>query len=134
MKEEEFNGLIYPKIYVENFDMKWLPSVDSMHIRNNDSHIKLYDGLASLDGLTTLTHKGVFGKGKLISLGSETVSKAYNFQYDRIRARHADFEIKSSDPEKPALAGNDIRLNFDLLRNTVTISTEIEGEAALEYP
>ena len=134
MKEEEFNGLIYPKIYVENFDMKWLPSVDSMHIRNNDSHIKLYDGLASLDGLVSLTHKGVFGKGKLISTGSETVSRAYNFQNDQIRARHADFVIKSSDPEKPALAGNDIRLNFDLLKNTATINPEIEGEAALEFP
>jgi len=134
MKEDEFKGLIYPKIYVENFDMKLLPAVDSMHIRNKESLISLYDGLASLDGLATLTHKGLFGEGKLISLGSETVSKAYNFQYDRIRARHADFEIKSSDPEKPALAGNDIRLNFDLLRNTATISPEIEGEAALEFP
>jgi hypothetical protein len=134
MKEEEFNDITYPEFDVDDFNLKWLPAKDSMYISNNSDPINLYQGIASLDGTATITHGGVYGKGRLLSLGTETVSDEFNFQYDRIRARHADFTVASSDPLKPALLGNDIRLNFDLLENAAEINPEVEGSAALEFP
>ena len=49
-------------------------------------------------------------------------------------ARHAQFQVKTTNPDKPALAGKDVRLKFDLEQNFADISPEIEGEAAFEFP
>ncbi len=134
MKHEEFNGVIFPDITAEQFKMKWLTTVDSMHLDNINNPFSLYNGIAELDGRTTLTHKGVFGSGNLISLGSETYSKEYEFKSDRFLADHAHFQVNSNDPEKPALSGADVRIDFDLITKKAKISPEIEGEAALEFP
>ena len=42
--------------------------------------------------------------------------------------------MKTTNPDKPALAGNDVRLKFNLEQNYADISPETAGEAALEFP
>lgn len=49
-------------------------------------------------------------------------------------ARHARFKVKSDDPNKNLLAGDDIRLKFDLDENYADISPEMEGTAAIDFP
>ena len=134
MKPEEFNGIYFPDIKADVYKMKWLTTVDSMHLDNVNTPFSLYEGIAMLDGRTTITHNGVFGRGKLISLGSESISREFEFKSNRFLAKHSDFKINSVNPEKPALAGSDVRLDFNLETKKAEIKPEIEGEAALEFP
>jgi hypothetical protein len=134
IREEEHNGVIFPQMTLTNFDMHWLPKKDSMYIYSTDEPFQIYDQSATLDGMTTMTSTGVFGKGSLITRGSEMTSEDYSFEHNQFSARHAEFEIKSSDPEKPALNGEDVRLKFNLEESYADISPENEGEAALSFP
>ena len=44
------------------------------------------------------------------------------------------FKVKTDDPEKPLLQGNDVRLTFNLEQNYADISPEVEGVAAIAFP
>ncbi|MEO1050884.1 MAG: hypothetical protein AAFX87_09660 [Bacteroidota bacterium] len=134
IRQEEFNGIIFPQATLVNFSMKWLPKQDSMYITNTGDPFRFYNNTATLDGSAIVSNNGVYGKGVLETRGSEAVSDELNFEHDRYSARHAKFEVKTDDPEKPALAGDDVRLNFNLTENYADISPEIEGEAAVAFP
>ena len=134
IKEEEYGGLIFPRVHVENYRMKWLPRKDSMYIYNLGNPIEFYDNTASLDGATIVSRTGISGTGTLLTRGSESISKQFSFDHDGFSARRAKFEIKTSVPDKPALAANDVKINFDLKANKAEISPEIAGVAAFEFP
>ena len=134
MKKEEFGGVYYPQVAADNFHMRWLPMKDSMYISNIGSTFNMYEGEASLDGSVIVTNKGVNGLGSLQTYNSTTTSLDYTFNVDDYNARHAQFKIKSDIPEKPALSGDDVRINFNLLTKQAEISPEIEGVAAISFP
>ena len=134
VREEEHNGIIFPQMTLTNFDLHWRSKKDSMHIYNVDEPFQLYDQSASLDGLATVTSKGVYGKGSFITRGSEMTSDDYAFEHNQFSAQHAQFKIKSNNPEKPVLNGDDVRIKFSLDENYANISPEVEGEAALSFP
>ncbi len=134
MREAEYNGVIFPQANLSNYEMKWLPKKDSMYIKNVEDPIQFYNQSASLDGTAIVTNNGVFGSGVLATRGSESKSKNITLEHDQFSARHAQFELQSSNPDKPALYGDDVRLKFDLDENYAVISPEIEGEAAIEFP
>ncbi|MFP4094835.1 MAG: hypothetical protein ACLFUB_10130 [Cyclobacteriaceae bacterium] len=124
----------FPQAYVEDFTMLWLPHKDSMAISNNDKPFEFYDQTASLDGMAVITEKGLRGNGTLFTRGSEATSEDMEFMQSRFSARNAQFEIKSDNPQKPALAGDDVFLDFNLDENMANISPEVEGVAAIDFP
>nr|WKN39093.1 hypothetical protein K4G66_10325 [Tunicatimonas sp. TK19036] len=124
----------FPQAYVEDFSMRWLPYKDSMYIANNAEPFELYNQTASLDGSVIITKAGLLGGGTLFTRGSEAISQEIAFQQNEFSAHHADFEVKSDNPKKPALAGEDVYLDFSLDKNIADISPEEEGVAALEFP
>lgn len=134
IREEEHNGVIFPRMTLSNYDLHWLPKKDSMYIYNTDEPFQFYDQSASLDGMTTIVSNGVYGKGSMITRGSEINSEDYHFEHTQFFARHAQFEIKSDDPEKPVLNGDDVQLKFNLDESYADISPEIEGMAAMSFP
>ncbi|MEL6536342.1 MAG: hypothetical protein AAFQ98_13080, partial [Bacteroidota bacterium] len=77
---------------------------------------------------------GAFGNGVLLTRGSETQSEAYTFTEQAFVGRNADFEVKSDNPRKPAVLGQDVRLDFQLDQNYAEISPEQEGVAAIGFP
>src|SRR5690606_12219246 len=85
-------------------------------------------------GAAILTRNGLLGSGTLFTRGSESKSEEMAFEQSKFYARHAEFEIKSNDPKKPALAGKDVRLDFDLNEEKALISPEVEGVAAIDFP
>lgn len=134
MKKETFGAVLYPQVSAETFHMKWLPQKDSMYISNIGPLFAMYDGLADLDGSVIVTNKGVKGLGNLNTYNSTTNSKDFTFNADNYGARHARFRIHSDNPEKPALAGDDVRLSFDLETKQAEMSPEVEGVAAISFP
>lgn len=127
-------GASYPQAELSAYRMKWLPRKDSMYLRSVGDPFQFYNGTATLEGEANVTKKGVFGSGLLLTRGSKSESENLNFKQFSYSARNADFEVLSDNPSKPAMKGEDISLEFDLLSNTADISPERAGVASLSFP
>ncbi len=128
------NGSSYPEAVLGPYRMHWEPRIDSMNLKNIRSPFKFYNATAELDGGVNITSRGVYGNGIMFTRGSKAVSKQMEFKELSYGARHAEFEILTDNPDKPAMAGDDIRLNFDLVNGTAVIHPEVEGVASLVFP
>ncbi len=129
-----YQGASFPQAKLGQFSMKWLPRKDSMYLANIGEPFRFYDGTATLNGEANVTKHGVFGSGTMLTRGSKSYSKELTFKEFEYSARHANFEILTDNPEKPAMAGDDISLRFDLIRNFADISPEKSGVAAISFP
>lgn len=134
LKEKQFGSAWYPQITLPEFKLKWLPKQDRFGLKNLRDPFSLYSATAQLDGELIVSKAGTLGSGKLITRGSELRSTQMSFSSKDFGARHAQFQVKTTNPDKPALAGKDVRLKFNLEQNFADISPEIEGEAAFEFP
>lgn len=134
MAKGSFDGGSFPDANVDHFRLKWLPKKDSMYVSNIEHPFNFYNSTATLNGTLIVNKSGGFGKGTLLTRGAVAKSNQLSFNESRFGARHAVFEIKSDNPEKPALSGEDIRLDFNLVENFADIGPEIEGMAAINFP
>lgn len=128
------NGSSYPQAVLGPYRMHWEPRIDSMYLKNIRDPFKFYNATAELNGAVEITTRGVYGSGTMFTRGSRAKSNQLEFKEFSYGARHAEFEVLTNNPQKPALQGKDIRLNFDLVQNTAIISPEKAGVAALEFP
>ena len=134
IRKQQFGSVLFPQASLPDFEMKWLPKEDRMMLKNLKAPFNFYDSTAQMRGTITISKNGVAGSGKLETRGTELISREMNFAGNDFGARHARFKMKSDDPNKNLLAGNDVRLKFDLDENYADISPEIEGTAAIEFP
>lgn len=134
LKEKQFGQVWFPQATLPEFELLWKPKQDRFILRNLKDPFNLYNTTAQLDGTMTVSRTGVSGTGKLITRGSEAKSNELSFSAKDFSARHASFQVKTTNPDKPALAGEDIRLKFNLVQNFAEISPEIEGVAAIDFP
>ena len=134
IQEKQIGKLAFPQVTFTDYQMKWFPKQDKFKLKNLKEPFTLYKNTASLAGIITVSKNGVTGSGKLSTRGSEVASKELSFSSKDFGARHARFAVKTGNPDKPALAGNDVRLKFDLEKNVATISPEVEGVAAIDFP
>lgn len=134
IEEGDLNGASFPDIYTNNFDMTWHPREDHMIVRNKLDSFKLYDNSAALNGFIDLTVLGVNGGGTMTTRGFESQSDEFTFSEIDLQAKHSFFKLASDNPEKPLLAGEDIRLDFNFDTDIADISPEIEGMAAIDFP
>ncbi|EMR03642.1 hypothetical protein [Cesiribacter andamanensis] len=134
MKQGVLAGANFPKAQVGDYRMRWLPKQDSLYVYNKTKPFELFEGVAQLDGNLMLSQKGLYGSGKLQSKGAEVDSRAYAFKQRDFLAENADFKINSNNPKKPILAASDVQINYNLDKGTATISPEVEGVAALDFP
>ncbi len=133
MEPGTIDGASYPDMEITNANMTWLTSKDSLYLSNKSGPFEMYGKTASLNGRTVISTKGVYGEGELVTRGSKTKSNRYTFNELSYSARNADFIIESTDTV-PALASDNVKLNFDLSNNTASINPEIDGDAALNFP
>jgi hypothetical protein len=132
--EKQFGAINFPEASLIDFEMKWYPKIDQMKIKNAKAPFNFYNGSAQMQGTVTVSKEGVSGAGKLDTRGTELISRNMHFNSKDFGARHARFKVKTADPEKPLLQGNDIRLTFNLEQNYADISPEVEGVAAIAFP
>ncbi|MBK6265985.1 hypothetical protein JKA74_13160 [Marivirga sp. S37H4] len=133
MESGDWEGTSFPDMEIVNFDMRWLTSKDSLYLSNKSEPFKMYNETASLSGRTVISQRGLYGEGKLATRGSKTNSNHYTFKELGFAARNADFIIESNDTI-PALASDNVKLNFDFSKNVANINPEVEGDAALNFP
>lgn len=124
----------FPEAVLGNYKMYWLPRKDSMYLRTVYQPFEFYNSTAKLTGEANITTKGVFGSGVMLTRGSKALSRKMTFEEFSYSARHARFEVLTSDMSKPAMFGEDIRLDFDLKTNTALVRPERSGVAAISFP
>jgi hypothetical protein len=124
----------FPDVQLKDYKLKWVVSADSMNISNLKEPMKLYDSTAKMIGTTVVSEKGMLGLGVLLTRGSESETREFNFHETTFEGRHASFLIRSDNPEKPALRSKDVRLFFDLAKGEATFSPEVSGVASIEFP
>ncbi|MEQ8470330.1 MAG: hypothetical protein RIC35_04055 [Marinoscillum sp.] len=134
IKPGDFGGASYPEAVLVPYRMHWEPRIDSMNLKNLKQPFKFYNATATLDGAVNITSKGVYGGGTMLSRGSKSLSDELTFKQYSYSARHAKFEVLTDNPVKPAMAGDDISLNFDLQKNIAVIQPEQRGVAAISFP
>ncbi|MCX8491749.1 MAG: hypothetical protein ORN54_11840 [Cyclobacteriaceae bacterium] len=134
LKEKQIGNITFPQVTFSDYQMKWYPNQDRLRLKNAREPFSFYKNTATLNGIITVSKTGLTGSGKLSTLGSEVSSKELCFAPKDFSARHAHFEVKTGNPSKPALAGNNVRLKFDLDKNIATINPEVEGVASIEFP
>lgn len=134
IKERQIGNVTFPQVTFSDYHLKWFPKQDKFKMKNLKEPFSLYKNTATLNGIITVSKSGVAGSGKLSTRGSEVSSREMTFASKDLGARHARFEVKTGNPDKPALAGSDVRLKFDLDKNVATISPEVEGVAAIDFP
>lgn len=134
IKERQIGNVTFPQVTFSDYHLKWFPKQDKFKMKNLKEPFSLYKNTATLNGIVTVSKSGVAGSGKLSTRGSEVSSREMTFASKDLGARHARFEVKTGNPDKPALAGSDVRLKFDLDKNVATISPEVEGVAAIDFP
>lgn len=132
--EKTFGSVFFPQASLPDYEMKWYPKKDQMIFKNKKAPFNFYDSTAQLKGSVTVSKNGVTAAGKLETRGTELISRQMNFESKDFRARHAKFKVNTEIPDKPLLAGNDIRLRFNLEQNFAELSPEIEGTAAVDFP
>jgi hypothetical protein len=130
----DFQNVSYPDVQVDSASMTWVPGADRMLLENKADLFDLYGATASFDGSVELTPQGMHGAGTMMTRGFVSESEAFEFEESNMMARNAFFDLKSENPEKPLLSGDDIRLNFDFEENIAELSPEIEGVAAIDFP
>jgi hypothetical protein len=134
ISEKQFGSVKFPQASLPDYDMKWYPKQDRMRLKNLKAPFNFYDSTAQMQGTLTISKAGVAGAGKLETRGTELISRDMNFTATDFSARHARFKVKSDDPNKNLLSGNDIRLKFNLEQNYADISPEVAGVAAIDFP
>lgn len=134
IKEKQIGNVSFPQVAITDYQLKWFPKQDKFKMKNLKEPFAFYGNTASLNGIVTVTKGGVMGSGKLSTRGSEVASRELSFNSKDFGARHARFEVKTGNPDKPALAGSDVRVKFNLEKNFATVSPEVEGVAAIEFP
>ncbi|MBL7849652.1 MAG: hypothetical protein JNN04_02035 [Cyclobacteriaceae bacterium] len=134
LKEKQFGNVWYPQATLADYELVWKPRQDRFRLKNQKGPFNLYNSTAQLDGTLTISKAGTAGNGTLLTRGSAVKSEELAFSAKEFSARHAEFQVKTTNPEKPALQGSDIRLKFNLEKNFADISPEIEGVAAIDFP
>ena len=134
LAKSQIGNVSFPQALLTDFEMKWYPKKDEMRIKNVKAPFSFYDSSAQMQGTIVVSKTGVTGIGKLETRGTELISRRMSFQGKDFAARRARFRVKSDDPRKPLLQGNDVKLKFDLEQNYADISPEVEGEAAIDFP
>ena len=134
IKDKQIGSVNFPQMTFTDYQMKWYPKQDRFKVKNLRDPFSLYKKTATLNGNLTISKTGVTGSGRISTRGSEVVSRDLSFSSKDFAARHARFEVKTGNPDKPALAGSDVRLKFHLDQNFATISPEVEGVAAIDFP
>ncbi len=134
MEQKQIGNVLFPQASFPDYNMKWYPKKDEMKLKNIKAPFNFYDSTAQLNGTLTVNKSGVAGSGKLETRGTELISRQMKFSGNDFSARHGRFKVKTDDPKKPLVTGDDIRLKFSLTENYADISPEVAGEAAIEFP
>jgi hypothetical protein len=134
IKEQQIGPVWFPQMTLPQYRLKWVPKNDRFDIKNVKDPFQFYNSTTQLYGRLTISKEGVSGGGRISTRGSDVLSNDLHFAAKDFTARNARFQVRSDNPQKPALAGTDVRVHFFLDQNMAEINPEFTGAAAFTFP
>jgi hypothetical protein len=134
IKEMQIGPVWYPQMALPAYKLKWIPRNEHFDIRNVKEPFQFYGNTTQLYGRLTINKEGVSGGGRISTRGSDVLSNDLFFGAKDFTARHSRFQVRTDNPQKPALAGTDVKVHFFLDQNMAEINPEVEGAAAFTFP
>ena len=134
IKEKQLGPVWFPQMALPQYKLKWTPKNERFDLKNVKDPFNFYNNTAQLNGRLTINRQGVSGGGRLSTRGSELASNDLRFSAKEFSASNARFQVKTSNPQKPALAGRNVAVHFNLEKNYAEINPEVRGEAAIAFP
>ncbi len=133
---------IFPDAKIDHFSMNWHVSEDRLALNKPDTlfnketmdPIKFYKDQFAYSGQAIVTPNGVLGNGTVESDETRIKSPLFNFQQGHFKGNNANMEIKSSNPDKPALLASDVQLDYNLQKGSADFAPEKAGFASTELP
>ncbi|MGB0524070.1 MAG: hypothetical protein ACPGJS_13965 [Flammeovirgaceae bacterium] len=134
IKPGEYKGVSYPNVKMEKYKMRWLVNKDSMLLSSIDQDFEIYNSEVAFKGELALTPKALNGKGNFETDKSKTFSDQFVFREHDYGASNATFLVKSANPEKPAMKGENISVHYDFKGNFADMRSEKSGDQTLVFP
>ena len=128
IKETFFSSNSYfPDVAIGEFKAKWKPKEDSLIIESPVPY-SFYNASTELKGRLVVRNTGLYGKGQINRMDSETNSKAIKFNKTGFLASESSFEVKSDNQKsKPVLKGQRVEVNFNIDQQLANISPKSES-------
>jgi len=96
-KQLESQGATFPSVDAKGVAVHWEPYNDVWDTEQRDSVISMYDGMATLEGGTSFTPKGLSGWGKFQFGQAQLTSDTYTFEEHDVYADTASFDLLTAD-------------------------------------
>lgn len=91
-------GTEYPPLNVKNADVLWLPYQDVMRLENKKAPFIAYDE-ATLDGVLTVSSRGVRAAGLMKYRNAEMQSDDYQYLHHEMQSNAMSFRLKDTSAE-----------------------------------
>jgi len=124
---QELNGVSYPSVKMEQYQMRWLVSADSMELTSSEEQpFEIFDPETSFAGTLILGPRSLNGEGKIETPESINESKHFTMEGTNYNSINSNFKIKSDDPNRPAMIGEYVEVDYDLSERMALIKTQDE--------
>lgn len=125
----------YPSVKMKKYAMRWYANLDSMVLRSaKDTPFEMYDPKYNFDGMLALMPDKLFGDGRLETEKAINKSPEFNFSESKYVSNNSHFQIKSENPAKPGMIGENIEVDYDLAERTAILKSEVKGDNSFRFP
>ncbi len=130
----DYKGVSFPSVKMEKFDMSWYVNNDSMVLKSVDKDFEIYNSSVSFQGILALTPDALNGNGNFETKRAKTYSKSFTFKENEYDSKNAAFLVKSDNPKKPAMIGENINVHYDFKNKYADMKSEKSGDRTLRFP
>lgn len=128
-------NVVFPKQYVDVYDLNWQVSKDSMNISNLESNFKIFRDSIDFTGTISLTtHEGMLGNGVVKPPLSQIISTHIVFDQFGLESDYSQFEIIYDAKQLPAVKSDFVKVKLDLNERKAWFSPQEEGIASNSFP
>ncbi|MBC6992305.1 hypothetical protein [Hymenobacter sp. BT491] len=131
------NGVEFAKVsLLPGYGMKWVVKADSMYLTTprDAAAMKFYTGDYGFKGTAILTPGGLYGDGRMEGPQSFIRSPQFTFKPTNYQGKKSTLNIKSAEPNKPALTANEVAFNYDLKQGYADFTREEGSKASIDLP
>jgi hypothetical protein len=135
IKAGKMNETDVPDVKMKDYKLRWLVQSDSMLFTSQKDAFLLYDKPDyTFKGTMNLTPRALLGRGVFENNDAVIKSSYFAFKQDEFSGNKAYFEVKSTDPNKPAVKANNVKFIYDVKNQKANIKSEVTNEESFEFP
>ena len=129
-----YKDISYPSVKMEKYNLRWFVNQDSMILSSTDKDFEIYNPDVAFEGTMVLSPDGLYGNGDFETKRARAFSRNFTFRENYYEADNTTFLIKSDNPKKPAMLGEDISVRYDFKEKYADIKSQTSAEQTLRFP